>query len=226
MWDDIIYVSLLLVSIGFGKITRQIQDKQSRKWISSIFGLFILLVVSGWSTLHPLVSVLLHTLLIKFVKNDILHWVNFVFGFAYLVFFRLCGSSYIPWLPSVPSHTNAVQMIMTLKLMGLAFEVHDSNLPNQDSLEKKYKHLKEVPPLDIFHYSFAHSGILTGPYYTFRTFQDMYETPYASYIDCDFAMIKRILRVPFYVVLFLVSGYIFPLKVKYLNNTFRSRLLC
>ena len=27
MWDDIIYVGLLLVSIAFGKVTRQVQDK-------------------------------------------------------------------------------------------------------------------------------------------------------------------------------------------------------
>ena len=37
--DDIIYVGLLLVSIAFGKITRQIPNTQARKWTSSLFGL-------------------------------------------------------------------------------------------------------------------------------------------------------------------------------------------
>merc|ERR1712020_731975 len=98
-------------------------------------------------------------------------------------------------------------MIMTLKLMGLAFEVHDSH----NSLDKKYKSINpEI--LDIFHYAFAHSGILTGPYYRFRTFQDLYESPYVNYAECDFAMIKRIIRAPIYIFLFLVTGYIFPLK--------------
>ena len=54
---------------------------------------------------------------------------------------------------------------MTLKLMGLAFEVHDSKkmAKNGDdqSLEKKYKHV-DPAVVDIFHYAFAHSGILTG----------------------------------------------------------------
>ena len=92
MWDDIIYVGLLLVSIAFGKVTRQVQDKESRKWTSSIFGLIVVLVVSGWSTLHTLSSVILHTILIKFSPKSLVHWINFVFGFAYLIFFRSCGS--------------------------------------------------------------------------------------------------------------------------------------
>ena len=37
--DDIIYVGLLLVSIAFGKITRQIPNTPVRKWTSSLFGL-------------------------------------------------------------------------------------------------------------------------------------------------------------------------------------------
>ena len=49
-------------------------------------------------------------------------------------------------------------MIMTLKLMGLAFEVHETH---QTELEKKHKAIS--PNIqDIFHYAFAHSGILTG----------------------------------------------------------------
>ena len=92
MWDDIIYVGLLLVSIAFGKVTRQVQDKESRKWTSSLFGLIVVLVVSGWSTLHTLASVVLHTILIKFSPKSLVHWINFVFGFAYLIFFRSCGS--------------------------------------------------------------------------------------------------------------------------------------
>ena len=39
MWDDIIYVILLLISIAFGKITRQIQNTEHRKWASSLLGL-------------------------------------------------------------------------------------------------------------------------------------------------------------------------------------------
>ena len=90
------------------------------------------------------------------------HWINFVVGFAHLFFFRLCGSGNgWPWsaFPFPPSHTNAIQMIMTLKLMGLAFEVHEET--HKTELEKKYKHVYPNV-LDIFHYAFSHAGILTG----------------------------------------------------------------
>ena len=42
--------------------------------------------------------------------------------------------------------------------MGLAFEVHETH---QTELEKKHKAISPTIQ-DIFHYAFAHSGILTG----------------------------------------------------------------
>jgi len=50
-------------------------------------------------------------------------------------------------------------MILTLKLIGLAFEVHDS-----DGMKSQTVKYAGVNPstLDIFHYSFSHVGILTG----------------------------------------------------------------
>ena len=169
MWDDIVYVSLLLVSIAYGKVTRSIRDTQARKWASSLFGLAIVIVVSGWHVLHPIASVIVHCLLIKFSPSGCVHGINFAVGFLHLFFFRLCGSGsgFWPWswFPVAPSHTNAIQMIMTLKLMGLAFEVHDSNKMSKNdedrSLEKKYKQVDPIV-VDVFHYAFAHSGILTG----------------------------------------------------------------
>merc|ERR1712013_384084 len=50
--------------------------------------------------------------------------------FTYLMFFRLSARF---GLPSPPPHTNAVIMILTLKLIGLAFEVHDSEKETTDS---------------------------------------------------------------------------------------------
>ena len=105
--------------------------------------LAIVLLVSGWSTFHPLFSVALHTCLIKLSPRKFVHWINFGFGFAHLFVFRSAI------LDSPPAHTNAIQMIMTLKLMGLAFEIYD-DISLNPTLE------------DIFHYAFAHSGILTG----------------------------------------------------------------
>jgi hypothetical protein len=53
-----------------------------------------------------------------------------------------------------------LQMMMTLKLMGLAFEVHDSGEAS-DNLDQKYRKI-DPSLLDMFHYIFTHAGILTG----------------------------------------------------------------
>ena len=59
------------------------------------------------------------------------HIYSFAWCFSYLTFFRLSG-----WLglPPPPSHTNAIILILTLKLVGLAFEVQPvSSLDNRMS---------------------------------------------------------------------------------------------
>jgi hypothetical protein len=53
-----------------------------------------------------------------------------------------------------------LEMMMTLKLMGLAFEVHDSGEAS-DNLDQKYRKI-DPSLLDMFHYIFTHAGILTG----------------------------------------------------------------
>lgn len=75
------------------------------------------------------------------------HIVSFVFTFLYLFFFRTTEYFGIPY---APGHTNLVQMILTLKLVGLAFEVNTSAEKVQPSF------------LDVFHYAFNYIGVLTG----------------------------------------------------------------
>ena len=59
--------------------------------------------------------------------------------------------------------------------------------------------------------------MLLGPYYKYKTYHDLYNTPYSALADCDANMIGRMVGVPIYIVLFLVSGYFFPLKVMIFN---------
>lgn len=63
-------------------------------------------------------------------------------------------------IPYPPPHTNLVQMILTLKLVGLAFEVHRS----YRDLSDKTNMYDIIDPnfVDIFHYSFNYIGVLTG----------------------------------------------------------------
>lgn len=54
-------------------------------------------------------------------------------------------------------------MIQTLKLSGLAFELNAAMNPSPDDTEGvNSEALKNVDFMDVFHYSFAYMGLLTG----------------------------------------------------------------
>lgn len=52
--DDIVYLCLLLASIGFGQVYRRIEHLEIKKWAGTLVGGAVILAVSGWHTLHPL----------------------------------------------------------------------------------------------------------------------------------------------------------------------------
>lgn len=64
--DDIIYILLLFASIAFGYFYRTIDEDQikRKRWIGSAFGVLLIVVVSGYHTLHILFSFGVTTLLI------------------------------------------------------------------------------------------------------------------------------------------------------------------
>lgn len=91
------------------------------------------------------------------------------FSFFYLLFiFRLSE-----WfgMPRPPGHANLIQMILTLKLAGLAFEVNSaSNSPEDDLQGTNSTALTKVGFADVFHYAFSYVGILTGKWYFYYNF--------------------------------------------------------
>ena len=89
-----------------------------------------------------------------------LHALSFLTQFAYLIFFRTCDHV---GLPTPPAHTNAIQMIMTIKLIGVALEIAESRkaTTENDDVTMRYKSV-DPSPIDIFHYVFCHAGVLTG----------------------------------------------------------------
>lgn len=101
-------------------------------------------------------------------------------------------------------------MILTLKCIGLAFEVNSAaqKQDNRSSYEKELLHLSF---LDVLCYSFNYIGLLTGPYYTYKTYLDYFRFSFSQYADCTKATIEKISMVPIFVGIYLVVGYIWPL---------------
>ena len=111
--DDILYLTLLVASIGLGKVTRNIKDKDRRKVFSTGCGLAILFLVSGLHGFMCLAAFGLQVLLNLVVGWRHLHVVTFFVQFLFLFFFRL--SNWVG-IPNSPPHTNAIQMMLTLKV--------------------------------------------------------------------------------------------------------------
>lgn len=109
-----------------------------------------------------------------------------------------------------------VQMVLTLKLVGLAFEVNSTSLAKteteEDKLEAKRNDFK-VSFLDIMHYSFNYVGVLTGPYYRYRTFLDYFEQPFSELSPWKEATLDKLKYIPMFAVFYLMGSYLWPIPV-------------
>ncbi|KAL1117250.1 hypothetical protein AAG570_004576 [Ranatra chinensis] len=211
-WEDTVYLVLLISSVAFGKVLRQIEDKKTRKDVSTFVGFAIVFVTSGVHILHPIALVVGNWVIIKYLKKKNVHSISFIFSFLYLVFFRTTeyfGISY------PPGQTNLIQMILTLKLVGLAFELHDTrtaNMAGKSSSELDCSRIPEPDLIEMFHYSFCYIGVITGPYFSYRCYWDMFNRPFSDNAPCLQATLDRAKYLPLYAVGFLLSSYFFPLK--------------
>lgn len=159
-YDDIVYVVVLIASIVFGFVFQNIENRENKKWLSTGLGLLVTLLVCGVHSAHSIILTFSLACLVKY------HAISFAFGFTYLILFRC--SQYVG-IPAPTGHANMIQMIITLKLIGLAFEVRDNairtkKLKDGDELgdEDTYRQFINPTIIDVFHYTFCYVGVLTG----------------------------------------------------------------
>lgn len=69
--------------------------------------------------------------------------------------------------------------------------------------------------LDIIHFVFCYIGVLTGPYYSYRTFDDYFRTGFNKYAPCGATTVKKLLFVPVYAAVYLLTTHYYPIKVKF-----------
>lgn len=55
--------------------------------------------------------------------------------------------------------------------------------------------------------------ILSGPYYKYRTYTDMFELPYSTCVPANRFLKKRLQVVPIYILLYLCGNFLYPLDV-------------
>uniref|UniRef100_A0A0A9XEX5 Lysophospholipid acyltransferase 7 n=1 Tax=Lygus hesperus TaxID=30085 RepID=A0A0A9XEX5_LYGHE len=221
-WDDIVYLSLLLFSLVFGSFFRQIRDPVAKKWTSTVVGFLIALIVSGNSIYHSIIITLFHAFLVSTASYKIMHIISFTFSFAYLFFFRFAPSFGLQY-PG--GHTNLIQMILTLKLVGMTFELKDTiegELKGKNDPEFMFRRIPKPSFADVFHYAYCYSGIITGPYFSFRTFVDMFITPFAKHAGYKNELMGRLMIVPVLGVIHLVLNKYWPIEYVFTDEFYNE----
>ncbi|KAE9421296.1 hypothetical protein Angca_006524, partial [Angiostrongylus cantonensis] len=136
----------------------------------------------------------------------------FVTSFVYLIVLRYLH--YIFCVEELASLTNVVQLIMTLRVIGLSFEVSDSFYGHaQHGSITRQKRLLEAKPniLDILNYFYHFAGLFTGPYYTYQMLLDSQEPVLFKKWSPVSEIQQRALRLCWSVPLFILFSKLYPL---------------
>lgn len=228
-FDDIVYLICLITCIYFGNTYRKIKDSEQQKIVGTSLGVLILFIVSGFHIFHCYVSFGLCAVAITQCPTKKVHVIAFAIMFGYLIFFR---TVHYFNLPTVPGHTNMIQMILTLKMVGIAFEKNQSYLKIKKREETQsgdieitdYDHeIQSINVVELFHYAFNYVGVLTGPYYRYRTFRDYFETPFKEFAKPLESTIEKLKACALYAGLYLLVSFIWPIDYAMSSDFYDNR---
>ncbi|KAK6170109.1 hypothetical protein SNE40_018584 [Patella caerulea] len=169
--DDFVYGCLLIFSVFFGVIIKYSKDEGVKRIVTTVVGVVMVTIICRFHAVHSFIVILVNCLLVKSISPRHIHKVGFIWAFGYLAFFRTVHHLGIP---APPPLSNAVQLFITLRLVGLAFEIHDSSKVTEETqdckLLKKYNNVHQCSIWETFSYSYCYIGLLTGPYYKYSVY--------------------------------------------------------
>lgn len=159
MRDDVLYAIVLVLSLSAG-LALPVLRPRTRRAASAALGILLLLGTCGpTGALYPLGCVLSAYGVLVLAPRGTRGRLCFCCAFGGLGLLRLLGS------PSGPA--NAVQLVLTLRLASLGFDVDDDTLRAAHP-EGNLHGDEETPPLLLLlEYSFCYHGLFTGPFYRY-----------------------------------------------------------
>lgn len=184
--DEFLYLFILLSSLFLGFFIRRLEEPRLRRRFSSSVGILFLFSFCRYDAGYALFAAGINAAIVHFAGSKLRNILSFGFSFAFLAFFR-CATSF--GLPQPRPLANAVQLILSLKSIALAFEATDAEVAASeiskvdDSDEKEtiestdrlrlQRSAEAFPsPMDCFAYSFCYVGLFTGPFFKYRTWLD------------------------------------------------------
>lgn len=213
MPDEVVYLAFIAGCIPVGFLFRYLSPPV-KQGAALLLGLSVTIATCGIHTLHSLITVLGTWIIIR------LNWRNapalsLGWSFLYLLFFRLADSFH---LPKPTPFSNAIQLILTLKMVSLANEVRSFHLEKKKEVSTFSKSpviggLPCEPSLfDIISYSYCYVGIMTGPFFRYQTYVDWLQQPQPLALPGLEPCLQRLRMVPVYGALFLAVNHVFPLN--------------
>lgn len=91
------------------------------------------------------------------------------------------------------------------QLCTLPFEIHDPEITrNKDAATS-------MPSLyEFFSYCYCYCGLMTGPYYRYKTYKDFLEQEHPENISTFYPALRRLKELPLWGVLYLIMAIYFP----------------
>ncbi|GAV00201.1 hypothetical protein RvY_11085 [Ramazzottius varieornatus] len=214
MKEEYQYFATLIASVALGWVVARLPLGLPRQWMCSAAGLLLLLFFCGAQTIHTLITIGVNAVMILTLRDC--HIWSMMFTFGYLAFFR--SVTYFG-LEDTNEFCNAVQLILTLKTIGVAFEVHDTQLrsrglapfaSNSAAFSCMNTYMDVSPSfMDIVHYCLCYIGLMTGPYFKFKTYDDMIHSSTLPIMPRIKMAQQRLAMLPVYLVCFLTMSSIF-----------------
>ncbi|CAM5173800.1 unnamed protein product [Eretmochelys imbricata] len=206
------YLTVLLFSIPIGFVFKR-GGHRVKQFGGAAVGLLLTLITCNIHTLHSLVTIL-GTWVILSLSPRSCHYLTLGWTFSYLLFFRMVTFF---GLPAPTPFTNAVQLLLTLKMVSLANEVQEISQAKKQDVTSFTK----VPALGLIPsvpglgptlcYGYCYVGLMTGPFYRYRTYLDWLQQPDSQAIPSWRPLLARARLVPVYGLLFLGAARLFPL---------------
>eukprot|EP00117_Sycon_ciliatum_P029178 scpid48913/ scgid23302/ Lysophospholipid acyltransferase 7; Leukocyte receptor cluster member 4; Membrane-bound O-acyltransferase domain-containing protein 7 len=227
--QDVIYLAVLVASILLAHIFRLIPQPGIKQVFGGIIGFSIAVLVCGWQVYHSLITASINYIFIRHVSTKYNHILSFVFCFAYIGFTRV---SFLLGLEPIGGHTNVIQLILTVKLVSLAFDIRDrkisqeSNKKDEDSrtaifyrdeydsalLGFKMPTTLPLIPDIVEYYCFVYCfvGLLTGPFFRISTFRHAVWRPNAGSLPTLKPSLLRLAPFPLYAGITFIFAKYFP----------------
>ena len=206
--DDWFYLAILIFCIPCGHLLKLCSSYYTKKVASCVIGILLTFILCGYKDLmHSFITIFGNYVVVKIIGIRYCRWISFLYVFFYLFIFRMCHHFGFP-LPS--KHANAVQLLVTLRMVSLPFELYDNDVKTNQDKNGRFTEKGKVSIFDFMGYGYCYIGLMTGPFYTFKTYEDMLLQD-GSQITTVMPALRNLKLLPLIAVSYLIVSNYFPL---------------